>query len=62
MSYLKPEDYIEDTITLNGDDWTFGKHQIIDTNPTYDDFAKVVKDYLAWRVGEIIKSEDGLGK
>lgn len=61
-SYLKPEDYIEDTITLNGDDWTFSQHRKIDSIPTYEDFAKVVKDYLAWRVGEIIKSEDSLGK
>ena len=59
-AYLKSEDYIEDTITLNGDDWTYSQHKKIDTTPTYDDFAKVVKDYLAWRVGEIIKSEDSL--
>lgn len=61
-SYLKPEDFIEDTITLNGDDWTYSQHTKVETNPTYEDFAKVIKDYLAWRVGEIIKSEESLGK
>ena len=54
--------YVEDYITLDGNDWTYSQHRKIDTNPTYDDFAKVVKDYLAWRVAEVIKSEDSLGK
>lgn len=61
-SYLKPEDYIEDTITLNGDDWTFNQHRRTETKPTIEDFNKVIKEYLAWRVGEIIKKEDQLGK
>ena len=61
LHYLK-EKFIEDYISLKGDDWTYSQHQKIETIPTYDDFAKVVKDYLAWRVGEIIKSEDSLGK
>lgn len=61
LHYLKNK-YIEDDISLNGEDWTYSQHKKIDTNPTYDDFAKVVKDYLAWRVSEIIKSEDSLGK
>lgn len=56
------EQYVEDYITLKGNDWTYDKHRKININPTYDDFAKVVKDYLAWRVAEIIKQEDCLGK
>lgn len=56
------KDYIEDNITLKGDDWTYTQHRKIDTIPTKDDFARVVKDYLAWRVSEIIKQEDCLGK
>jgi hypothetical protein len=61
LRYLKGC-YVEDYITLEGNDWTYSQHRKIDTNPTYDDFAKVVKDYLAWRVAEVIKSEDCLGK
>ena len=61
LQYLKDK-YIEDYITLKGVDWTYGQHRKIDTIPSHEDFAKVVKDYLAWRVGEIIKSEDCLGK
>lgn len=62
LHYLK-ECYIEDYISLDGADWTYNQHRKIDTRPTAEDFRRVVKDYLAWRVGEIIKNEeDSLGK
>lgn len=61
LHYYK-EVYVEDTITLKGNDWTYGQHRKVNTVPTYEDFANTVKDYLAWRVSEIIKQEDGLGK
>lgn len=62
LHYLK-ECYIEDYISLDGADWTYSQHRKIDTRPTAEDFRRVVKDYLAWRVGEIIKNEeDSLGK
>ena len=53
--------YIEDHITLNGNDWTFGQHKKIETIPTEEDFRKVVKEYLAWRISEVIKQEGGVG-
>lgn len=49
---------IRDTISLRGDDWTFGQHKKIDTMPTEEDFKKTVADYLAWKVGEILKHEE----
>lgn len=58
LHYLLEEDYIEDTITLNGDDWTFSQHRKIDAIPTEADFKKVVKDYLSWKVSNVIKQED----
>lgn len=63
LHYLKGC-YEEDYITLEGKDWTYTQHRKIDTRPTAEDFRQVVKDYLAWRVGEIIKNEreDSLGK
>ena len=62
LHYFK-DCYIEDYITLTGTDWTYSQHRKIDTRPTPEDFRRVVKDYLAWRVGEIIKNEeDSLGK
>lgn len=61
LHYYK-EQYVEDYITLDGNDWTYAKHRKIETVPTADDFSKVVKEFLAWRVAEIIKQEEGLGK
>ena len=55
------DSYIEDHITLNGNDWTYGQHKKIETIPTEEDFRKVVKEYLAWRVSEVIKQEGGSG-
>ena len=48
---------IRDTISLNGDDWTFTQHRKIDTAPTEEDFMKTVADYLAWKVSEALKGE-----
>lgn len=46
---------IEDTITLNGDDWLFTQHQKIDTTPTEEDFKKTVADYLSFKVSQLMK-------
>ena len=48
---------IKDTITLNGNDWTFNQHKKIDTTPTEEDFKKTVSDYLAWKVSAILKGQ-----
>lgn len=65
LNYYRDK-YIEDTIAIEGSDfgadWTYGQHNKINTIPSAEDFAKVVKDYLAWRVSEVIKQEDSLGK
>ena len=49
--------FIKDTIGLKGGDWTFNQHKKIDTTPTETDFKKTVADYLAWKVGAILKGE-----
>ena len=46
---------IKDTISLNGDDWTFNKHIKIDTVPCQEDFKKTVSDYLSWKVSYMAK-------
>lgn len=48
---------IKDTITLNGNDWTFNQHKRIDTTPTDEDFKKVVADYLSFKVSAILKGQ-----
>lgn len=55
--------YVEDYITLDGNDWTYSQHKKIDTIPKSEDFEKVVKDYLSWQISDILKNgELRLGK
>lgn len=61
LNYFK-DSYTEDYITLNGNDRTYGQHQKIDTIPTEEDFQTVVKEYLSWKVGQVLKGESDLGK
>ena len=62
--FVEGESYFEDHITLDGTDWTVQQHRQINVIPSIEDFQKVVKDYLSWRVGEVLKNEGdvGLGK
>ncbi len=55
--YITDEIFIEDKITDRGDDWTFKQHKVIDLTPTEDDFKKVVADFLAWKVGAMMRGE-----
>jgi len=57
LKHFTEEEYIEDTITLEGNDWTFSQHKKIDTTPTDADFMKVVSEYLAWEVGQVLRGE-----
>ena len=56
------EIYLEDFITLNGNDWNFTQHKKINTKPTLADFKKTVADYLAWEVSQLLKQDDTQGK
>ncbi|MBE7076402.1 MAG: restriction endonuclease subunit M [Clostridiales bacterium] len=49
--------YIEDTISLEGNDWTFSQHKKVDTAPQMEDFKKTISDYLAWKMSCILKME-----
>lgn len=55
LHYYK-EHFIEDKITLEGKDWTFAQHQVIDTKPKLGDFKKCVSEYLAWEVSNVLKN------
>ena len=48
---------IRDSISLDGNDWTFSQHREIDIAPTEEDFRKTVTDYLIWKVSAILKGE-----
>lgn len=55
--FFSKDEYIEDTIGLEGNDWTFMQHKKIDLEPTEEDFRKVVSEYLSWKVSAILKGE-----
>lgn len=48
---------VKDSISLEGNDWTFNQHRKIDTMPTEADFRKTVSDYLSWKLSTIIKED-----
>lgn len=49
--------YKEDSISLNGDDWTYGQHRSVDLKPSEQMFRDVVSEYLAFKVGQVLKGE-----
>ncbi len=48
---------IEECINLEGKDWTYAKHQKIDSKPTLADFKKTISDYLAWEVSQVLTKD-----
>lgn len=52
----KDIDIIDDTITLEGNDWNYNQHCIIDTTPTEEDFLKTVGDYLQFEIKQILET------
>lgn len=48
---------VKDSISLEGNDWTFNQHRKIDTMPIEADFRKTVSDYLSWKLSTIIKED-----
>lgn len=44
--------YIEDTITLNGDDWSFDQHRNYDVRPSANDFLQTIHAYLDYKIDD----------
>lgn len=56
LCYYTEEQYYEGTIDPeNGADWN--QSAPIDAEPTEDDFKNTVKEYLAWKVSQVLKGE-----
>ena len=65
QKYFTDKEYLEDTISLNGDDWTFSQHLKFDSVPSLNDFNMVVKSFMSWKLSSIILgylSGEKLGK
>ena len=51
---------VMENISLEGNDWNFDKHKIVDTTPTINDFKKTVSDYISWEVSNVLKLNTSL--
>jgi len=57
LKLFTEKEYYESTIDpTSGCDWN--QSAPIDTTPTLDDFQKVVSDYLAWEVSQVLKKKE----
>lgn len=59
LHYFTENEYIEDTISLSGNDWTFSQHIKFDTIPQEEDFQSTIREYLAWKVSAILRGDIG---
>ena len=57
LKYFTEDEYVEDTITLDGNDWTFTQHIKINTIPSEEEFKNVVKEYLGWKVSAVLRGD-----
>lgn len=57
LEYFTEDEYFEDTISLEGNDWTFAQHRKINTIPSEKEFSETVKNYLSWKLTEILKGD-----
>ena len=57
LKYFTEKEYIEDCISLNGDDWTFAQHKKIDIIPKEGDFIKAIRSYMGWKINSILNGE-----
>ena len=55
LKYFNEKDYVEDNITLEGNDWTYSQHKKIDTMPTEKEFEQTIRNYLGWKISDMIK-------
>ena len=49
--------YIEDKISLDGNDWTWGQHRRVSLKPNEKTFKDVVSEYLAFKVSQVLKGD-----
>lgn len=47
--------YIEDVISLEGNDWTFAQHKKFDTMPSEEDFRQTMKEFIIWKMSQVIQ-------
>lgn len=55
INLIGQDNYIEDTISLEGNDWTFRQHKPLDTTPRESDFLETINEYLEWKIDSVMK-------
>lgn len=55
LHYFSQEEYIEDTISMNGNDWSFPQHIKPKEKPDIEEFENDIRDFLGWKVANILK-------
>lgn len=48
------DSYIEETISLDGTDWTYRQHKPVNLQPLNADFISVIRDYIKWLTSVLI--------
>lgn len=54
LNIYTQNEYLEDMISLNGNDWTFSQHLKIANNPSYSDFNLTVNNFISWKLSSMI--------
>lgn len=55
INLIGQDNYIEDAIGLEGNDWTFRQHKPLDTTPHESDFLETINEYLEWKIDSVMK-------
>lgn len=53
-------DVVDDVITLDGNDWNYTQHMVINTVPTEEDFMKTVGDYMSFELSMVLSGRGHL--
>lgn len=53
-------EFVDDVITLDGNDWNYTQHMIIDTVPREEDFMKTVGDYMSFELSMVLAGKGHL--
>lgn len=53
LNLLTHDEYIEDTISLKGDDWTFSQHLVHDNTPQLEDFELTIGEFMSWKISQM---------
>ncbi len=60
LNYYK-DCYVEDYITLEGNDWTYSQHKLVESKPNENEIQAVIKDFYSWKIENFIRTGSNQG-